>query len=271
MQRLATRRHLPAAAGDREPLERRYERRASFFCRTIEPQELLQPFDRIPGIIYFVKDAESRLMAISEHAVEPLGYRSFDEIIGLKPHEFMAKEIADQYVAGDRRVLESGKPVVNIIEIGVTPEGGWDWIMTDKYPLRDAAGKIVGLVGITQSFEARRKILAHLGPVGRAADYIRDHLGEQLPLSAIAEHAGFSVRQLQRLFRRVFGMTIHQFIIRSRVHASIQELTHTDRPIAEIAVTFGFSDQSAFTNRFREVTGMSPRRYRHKYVKQLTP
>jgi AraC-like DNA-binding protein len=242
-----------------------------FFRRTLEAQQLLQPFDRIPGVIYFVKDAESRLMSISPQAIEPLGFTSEEDIIGLKPHEFMAKEIADQYVAGDQAVLTTGKPLLNIIEIGVTPQGGWDWIFTDKYPLRDPMGKIVGLVGITQSLEARREILAHLGLVGKAADYIRQHLGEPSSLSAIADYVGLSDRQLQRLFHRVFGMTIHQFIIRSRIQAAIQTLTQTDSPIAEIAAMYGFSDQSAFTNRFREITGMSPRVYRNKYVEQLMP
>jgi AraC-like DNA-binding protein len=252
-------------------LNERRRLRDQFFRRTIEPQQLLQPFDRIPGVIYFVKDAESRLMAISSQAVEPLGFQTEDEIIGLRPHEFMAKEIADQYVAGDHHVLNTGEPLLNIIEIGVTPQGGWDWIFTDKYPLRDTNGQIVGLVGITQSLETRRQILANLGLVGRAADYIRQHLGEPLPLAAIARHVALSERQLQRLFHRVFHMTIHQFIIRSRIHGAIQTLTKTGRPIAEIAVMYGFSDQSAFTNRFREVTGMSPRAYRNKYVEQLTP
>ena len=254
-----------------KPWVQRQRLREQFFRRTIEAQQLLQPFDRIPGVIYFVKDDESRLMAISSQAIEPLGFHSEEDIIGLTPHEFMAKEIADQYVAGDQAVLTTGEPLLNIIEIGVTPQGGWDWIFTDKYPLRDSTGKIVGLVGITQSLETRRQILAHLGLVGRAADYIRQHLGEPLPLSAIAEHVSLSERQLQRLFHRVFRMTIHQFIIRSRIHAAIQTLTQTDRPIAEIAAMYGFSDQSAFTNRFREITGMSPRAYRNKYVEQLTP
>ncbi len=44
-----------------------------------------------------------------------------------------------------------------------------------------------------------------------------------------------------------------------------------DRSIAEIALMFGFSDQSAFTNQFRKVPGMPPRTYRDRYVAKLTP
>jgi AraC-like DNA-binding protein len=107
--------------------------------------------------------------------------------------------------------------------------------------------------------------------VGQAADFIREHLGERMLLAEIARHAGFSERQLQRLFRRVFGMTIQQFIIRSRIHAAIHELTHSERSIAEIAISLGFSDQSAFSNRFREATGTPPRSYRDRHVARFTP
>ena len=74
--------------------------------------------------------------------------------------------------------------------------------------------QVVGLIGTVQFFEARRKTLGYLGSVGKATDFIPDHLGEGLMLSEIARHASLSERQLQRLFRRAFGMTIQQFIIR---------------------------------------------------------
>jgi transcriptional regulator GlxA family with amidase domain len=157
------------------------------------------------------------------------------------------------------------------VELWFNEQGIPDWIITDKFPLRNTRGKVVGLIGTVQTFEARRKLLAHLGPVGKAADFIRYHLGEPIMLSEIAQHAGLSERQLQRLFRRAFGLTIQQFIIQSRIQGAIHELTHSARSIAEVAITFGFSDQSAFSNKFREVTGLPPRAYRERYVSKLTP
>lgn len=163
-----------------------------------------------------------------------------------------------------------GKPLRNRVEMGMDENGFRDWTITDKYPLVNARGKVVGLIGTIQFLEARRKMLGYLGPVGKAVDFIRDRLGDGLMLSEIARHAGLSERQLQRLFRRACGMTIQQFIIRSRIQAAIQELTHSQRTIAEIALMFGFSDQSAFTNQFRSVVGLPPRIYRERYLAELT-
>ena len=249
---------------------RRLKLRDDFFHNQISPRQLLEAFDHLPGVRYFVKDAQSRLMAMSSTRVSQLGLTSEEEIIGLTDREFLPSENVEQFLADDQWVIRHGKPLRNRIEMGVDESGFRDWIITDKYPLRNSRGQVVGLIGTVQFFEARRKVLGYLGPVGKATDFIRDRLGEGLMLSEIARHAGLSERQLQRLFRRAFGMTIQQFIIRSRIQAAIHELTHSQRNIAEIALMFGFSDQSAFTNQFRAVAGIPPRLYRQRYVAKIT-
>jgi AraC-like DNA-binding protein len=244
--------------------------RDDFFRNQINPRQLLAAFDHLPGVRYFVKDAKSRLMALSSQRVAQLGLTSEDAVIGLNDRDYLPAEIVEQFLADDRWVIRHGKPLRNRVEMGMDENGFRDWTITDKYPLRDSQGKVVGLIGTVQFFEARRKMLGYLGPVGKAVDFIRDRLGEGLMLSEIARYTGLSERQLQRLFRRAFGMTIQQFIIRSRIQAAIHELTHSRRTIAEIALMFGFSDQSAFTNQFRSVTGLPPRIYRERYLAKLT-
>lgn len=241
------------------------------FWAGIEPRQLLQPYERLPGIVYFVKDAESRLMAVTGGFAHRLGFEADEQLLGKKPHEFAPKDLADKYVADDQWVMRNNKPMLNILEIGFNEQRLRDWIVVDKYPLVGAGGQVVGIVGISQSFEGRRQQLAHLGPVGRAADYIRDHLGDRLRLADVAAHVSISERQLERLFRRAFGMTIRQFIIHSRVHAATRELTHSDKSVAQIAAALGFSDQSALSNAFRKVTGVAPRAYRERYVAKFTP
>ncbi len=259
----------PRAAVERS-LAARLKLRDHFFCNQINPRQLLEAFDNAPGIRYFVKDAKSRLMALSSKRVSHLGLASEEEVIGLTDREYLPSEIVGQFLADDQWVIRHGKPLRNRVEMGMDENGFRDWTITDKYPLVNAQGKVVGLIGTVQFFEARRKMLGYLGPVGKATDYIRDRLGEGLMLSEIAHHASLSQRQLQRLFRRAFGMTIQQFIIRSRIQAAIHELTHSQRTIAEIALMFGFSDQSAFTNQFGSIAGLPPRIYRERYLARLT-
>lgn len=248
----------------------RLRMRDDFLRNVIDPRRLLQPFDEIPGILYFVKDAHFRMMAISRESVARLGLESEEEIVGQTDHDYLPADLADKYMADDQWVVRHQKPKRNILEMWFNDQGMRDWIVTDKYPLYNTRNEVVGLIGTIQPFEARRRLLAHLGPAGKAADFIRDHLGDPMMLSEIASRTGLSQRQLQRLFHRVFGMSIQQFIIQSRVHAAIHELIHSDRGIAEIALRFGFSDQSAFTNKFRAVTGLPPGVYRERYVAKLS-
>ena len=269
-KRPATKTSQPAVSSETS-LKSRARLRDHFFRRQIDPTQLLQPLDHLPGILYFVKDAQSRLMAISGESVVRMGFHDEAEIIGRTVGDYLPAHLADKYLADDQWVIRHGKPLQNLVEMFFNEQGLPDWIVTDKYPVRDVSGQVVGLIGTVQTFAARHKMLALFGAVGKAADFIREHLGEPVMLADIARHAGLSQRQLQRLFRRAFGLTMQQFIIQSRVQAAIHVLTHSERPIAEIAVMFGFSDQSAFTNKLRAVTGLTPRLYRERYLAKLIP
>jgi AraC-like DNA-binding protein len=260
-----------SSGSDGLPLSERLRIRDEFFRNTgIDPRQFLQAFDAVPGLFYFVKDAESRTLLNTREYAQLLGQRSDEEIVGKRPREYLAQALADHYEADDQRVLRTGQPLRNIVEIGFNEQGVPDWIITDKYPLRDAGGRVVGIMGIMQSLEGRLGRLPHLGEVGKAAAFIRGNLGERLLLRDVAAHVGMSERHLQRLFHKLIGMTVQRFIIHSRVHAAAYELTRSERPASEIALMFGFSDQSAFTNTFRKLTGMPPGEYRKRYLTKLT-
>ena len=92
-----------------------------------------------------------------------------------------------------------------------------------------------------------------------------------MSLGDVAAHVGLSKRHLQRLFYRFKRMTIQRYIIHSRVHAAAHELTQTNRPMAQIALMFDLSDQSAFSNTFRRVIGVVPTEYRNRFLQEFTP
>jgi transcriptional regulator GlxA family with amidase domain len=158
-----------------------------------------------------------------------------------------------------------------VVEVWFNEQRLRDWIVTDKYPIRDPGGAVVGLIGTLQSFQDRRRQLAHLGPVGEAAEYIQKRLDEPLCLGEVAEAVGYSERHLERLFRQVFGMTVWRFVVQSRVHAAAQALTQSDRSITQIAMAYGFCDASAFSRTFRAATGATPKQYRDRHLTAALP
>lgn len=239
--------------------------RDAFFRRAVDVRDLLRPFDRVPGVLYFVKDAASRMMAVSPASVPRMGGRTEEDVIGLTPHDYLPADLADKYLADDRRVVRTGEPLLDLVEVWFNEHRLWDWAVTDKFPVRDRGGRVVGVAGTVRSFDDRRRQFAHLGPVGEAVDYVRRNLGEPLRLADIAAAVGYSERQLERLFRQALGMTVRRFVIHSRVHTAARELARTDRSATAIGMAVGFCDPSAFSHAFRAVTGLTPREYRARH------
>jgi AraC family transcriptional regulator len=96
----------------------------------------------------------------------------------------------------------------------------------------------------------------------RVCDYIEAHLHEEILLVDLAEAGGRSVRHFSRMFRRSTGQTPHGFILRKRVDRAKDFLRTRKMPLAEIALTCGFADQSHFATAFRKSTGKTPVHWR---------
>lgn len=104
----------------------------------------------------------------------------------------------------------------------------------------------------------------HIGQnrLERVRDYIEASLDGELDLDTLADQAGVSVRYFTRLFRRHFGEPPHRYVLRRRIERAKRLLRTTDLPVAEIALTTGFSSQSHMTAAFKKFVGLGPARYR---------
>jgi len=85
---------------------------------------------------------------------------------------------------------------------------------------------------------------------------------EPLALAELAREAAMSPYHFLRTFRRVVGMTPHQYVLRTRLHRAAVRLRRSIDPISTIAFDSGFDDLSTFNRRFRRVMGESPGAFR---------
>ncbi|WP_200946108.1 AraC family transcriptional regulator [Rhodanobacter sp. Root561] len=85
---------------------------------------------------------------------------------------------------------------------------------------------------------------------------------DSLTLGELSREAGLSPWHFLRVFRRVVGMTPHQYVLRTRMHRAAVQLRDSTTSISGIAFEAGFSDLSTFNHRFRTVMGMNPGAYR---------
>jgi AraC-like DNA-binding protein len=99
----------------------------------------------------------------------------------------------------------------------------------------------------------------------RVQDYIDSHLSEDLELEQLALTAGLSLHHFARAFKKSVGVPPHQFVLQRRLTLARDLLSGTDRPIADIAITAGFSDQSHLARHFRQSFAVSPIAFRRSH------
>ncbi len=126
-----------------------------------ERQMLRALIDHLPHLIYY-KDTEARFLISNVANTRVLGLESAEEAVGKSDLDFYPPDLAAEFYADDQAVLSSGQPLINHEEMGLDAEGGSRWVLTSKFPLRNRAGEVTGLVGIGIDITERKAAEAAL-------------------------------------------------------------------------------------------------------------
>ncbi len=141
--------------GDAEALRRRV---AELEAANRALEQELRPFivlaDNIPDNVYF-KDREGRFLWVNRNMYQSRGHESREGLLGKTSLDIHAPERARQAMEDDRRVVETGEYMLNKLETDHDSAGRPTWVLTNKIPLRDAAGAIVGICGISKDVTAQ--------------------------------------------------------------------------------------------------------------------
>jgi transcriptional regulator GlxA family with amidase domain len=139
------------------------------------------------------------------------------------------------------------------------------WCLTDKVPLRDREGAVIGVAGISRDLQPTAVDAEGFAELAAVLDHTRDRFGGELRVEDLARTAGLSIYQLNRRLRLLFGITAGQLVTKTRIDAASAMLRTTSQPIADIAHACGYFDQSAFSRVFRRTAGLTPRQYRDRH------
>lgn len=106
--------------------------------------------------------------------------------------------------------------------------------------------------------------------IRKCIDYIYENLQEKLTVRSMAEYLMIEPTYLSKLFSKEVGISFREFIINARVSAAKNMLAYSDFSFSEVSLSLGFSSQSAFTDTFKRLTGMTPGKYRALYGSSFT-
>lgn len=102
--------------------------------------------------------------------------------------------------------------------------------------------------------------------IGKALEFMRKNLHRDISRDETARYAGISPSHFSRLLKERTGRSFTELLRQCRVDLACDMLQKTEKPIAEIADSCGFCDQSYFTRVFQDVKGMTPKQFRSSGV-----
>ncbi len=117
--------------------------------------------DNSPDHIYF-KDTQSRFIKSSKAQGRQFGVESPDEMVGKSDFDFFTEAHARPAFEDEQEIIRTGRPIIDKEEREVWKDGHVTWASSTKMPMRDAAGKIVGIMGISRDITERKRLETHL-------------------------------------------------------------------------------------------------------------
>ncbi len=113
--------------------------------------------DNIPDPIY-AKDLMGKKTLANKAEVDLLGAKSESEVTGKDDSYYYPKEYADQFMANDRQVIQTGTPQLYEEGFIIDGKGKKHWLLSSKLPLRNKDNEIIGVMGIGRDIEARKLV-----------------------------------------------------------------------------------------------------------------
>ena len=123
----------------------------------VSAQRLLQAMlDNIPDRIYF-KDTQSRFLKLSRTLAQRMGVADPEQAVGKTDFDFFPPEEAQEFFQDEQKIIQTGQPLINKIEMQTQHGGDVAWASVTKVPLQDEAGKVIGIAGINRDITDQKR------------------------------------------------------------------------------------------------------------------
>jgi AraC-like DNA-binding protein len=242
-------------------LAKSYDER--FFSRHPEARQIMELFEFLPSVYFYVKDAEHRYVCVNRPVLtEIFGMNRMEEILGKSDLEIQAPAMAEAYHAEDRQVMNGGNMIPNQVWLVMLAGGGPQWFVSTKTPLKGDKGDVIGLAGVMYRIDTPDEEVERFGEIHPVIKYLEEHYRSDISMEAMARLSGLSTTQFNKRFRDLLRVSPTELLLRLRIQEAQRLLVSTSDGVASIAEATGFCDQSHFTKRFKRVTDMTPLRYR---------
>ncbi|MFC1564222.1 PAS domain S-box protein [candidate division KSB1 bacterium] len=140
-----------------------YERRKVYEADLLRSKQMFQlVLDNIPQYVFW-KDLNSIYLGCNKNFAKIAGVEKTESIIGKTDYDLVwPGEVSDHAVELDKKVISENKPRLNKIESFYSIDGRETWLNTNKIPLHDTEGNVVGILcmneDITERIESEERL-----------------------------------------------------------------------------------------------------------------
>jgi PAS domain S-box-containing protein len=166
-------------------------------------QMLRTVLDTIPQRVFW-KDRHSVFLGCNQPFAKDCGYSHPGELVGKTNYETIAVSQADRYRADDREVMETNRPKHNYEEPQTKLDGSIGWLRTNKVPLHDKDGHVIGVLGTYEDVTERKQMDEKVRQLSRAV--------EQSPVSIVITNKDGNIEYVNRKFTEVTGYSFSEAI-----------------------------------------------------------
>ncbi|MGJ8725068.1 MAG: PAS domain-containing protein [Roseibacillus sp.] len=164
-----------------------------------ERNTLRSLIDSIPDNIY-IRGAEGKYLVGNQALATFVGEDDPEQVCGKGPHDFFGPDKAQTFLKEDRKVMESGVPVIDRRSQLKNREGEVRDMLISKVPVRDEEGNVFGIVGMNRDITAEVRARRELKQAERQMQEIMDHSPAPIYVKSITGRYLMVNERFERLF-----------------------------------------------------------------------
>ena len=105
----------------------------------------------------------------------------------------------------------------------------------------------------------------HIYDISSIKNYIDDNYLKDISLDNLSNKFFINKFYLTRLFKSTYGITINKYILNKKITKAKELLRFSDLNIEDISIECGINDPNYFSRVFKQIEGISPKKYKTKW------
>ena len=162
------------------------------------------------------------------------------------------------YVVLDEKGIQASDMLHNF-----TARGRWEQVPDTVERMRDFLQEVLSVAAESIALVEHTSEL-----VNSVERYVKEHISEEIRRDDIAQAVYLNPAYLSRVYKEKRGISISDYITRTRLDLVKKYLRETELSITAIAYQTGYTSLPYLSRRFREETGMTPQEYRKHYLRE---